>query len=530
MSSIKISDLPAVSSLNGNELIPVVKDGGTQKATISQLTTASLDNFIAAGTGAVFRSAQDKMRDIVSVKDFGAVGDGTTNDTAAVNAVEALPHTQISLPIGRYSTTLTPYQAINQTYTGPGKLIMGGYAQAPKRSFVTTELTPASTDRTRMFDGDWTNKAHLAAYTFIGAGATGTPTSTYKNFTELSAEVLVYDYTAGFNTDPGDHALGRSGAFARHEWLYHGGQGDLVGRSFYGEVYSNRVGATHFLASPALAVDNGGLAVSASGAGAYLQREEFIISDNGFACAAVYQVANMIRNNSSAPLGEVWIYSRPQSGGSQPIDAFYTPAGTARRGLDFTPATFNADLAAVVTKANDRWYLNGTSAPDSTGAKWFATTLNGEWLTYASSDARVEIASKGKRALAVGAISTSVVSWLEVQARETGQGVWLSAGSSDADCTMVYNAKGSGGHQFRTNGFGPVQFQVNHAANATNFVAVQGSNGGAPEIVTNAGDLRLLPGGGGLLRFGTYTASALSVTGYIEIRDAGGTLRRVLVG
>jgi hypothetical protein len=42
-------------------------------------------SFTAAGTGAVSRSLQDKGRDWVSVKDFGAVGDGVTDDITAFN-------------------------------------------------------------------------------------------------------------------------------------------------------------------------------------------------------------------------------------------------------------------------------------------------------------------------------------------------------------------------------------------------------------------------------------------------------------
>lgn len=79
-------------------------------AALAASTGASTVGFTQAGAGATLRTAQDKMREIVSVKDFGAVGDGVTNDTAAFVAAIAASN-ELYVPPGTY---MLDYITINK--------------------------------------------------------------------------------------------------------------------------------------------------------------------------------------------------------------------------------------------------------------------------------------------------------------------------------------------------------------------------------------------------------------------------------
>jgi hypothetical protein len=62
--------------------------------------------YLPAGAGAVASTVQTKLRESVSVKDFGAVGDGVTDDTAAIQAaIDANGGAVIFFPVGTYKIT-----------------------------------------------------------------------------------------------------------------------------------------------------------------------------------------------------------------------------------------------------------------------------------------------------------------------------------------------------------------------------------------------------------------------------------------
>lgn len=113
MAIIKISELPAADSpVSPSDVAPFLQNGVTKQASIDQF------GFLPAGANAVTRTIQNKLRDIVSVMDFGAVGDGVTDDSAAIqSAVSSLSANggEVYIPPGTYcvaSPILVPAKVV----------------------------------------------------------------------------------------------------------------------------------------------------------------------------------------------------------------------------------------------------------------------------------------------------------------------------------------------------------------------------------------------------------------------------------
>jgi hypothetical protein len=101
-----------------------------------------------AGIGAVTTTVQAKLRQTVSVKDFGAVGDGVTDDTAAIQAAinASVGGGTLLLPVGTYlvSSTLIFTSVITFQGQGVGSVILAASTMSNSTDLLLLEPTSSS--------------------------------------------------------------------------------------------------------------------------------------------------------------------------------------------------------------------------------------------------------------------------------------------------------------------------------------------------------------------------------------------------
>jgi hypothetical protein len=123
---------------------------------------SALVGFIQSGSGAVARTAQAKMRDVLHAKDFGAVGDDSTDDTTALQAWATACSTQgvrgmlgagtfristvITLATGGYISGENPARTIIHAGGCNGIQITGAFAGVENLQIKSSDATFATPD------------------------------------------------------------------------------------------------------------------------------------------------------------------------------------------------------------------------------------------------------------------------------------------------------------------------------------------------------------------------------------------------
>lgn len=104
--------------------------------------------FLQAGTGAVPRTVQSKLQDEVSVKDFGAVGDGVTDDYAAIQAAINSGARRILFPGGKYicNSTLTITGVRGLILEGDGAALLAGGTGYTGTTEIIFDGAPSGSD------------------------------------------------------------------------------------------------------------------------------------------------------------------------------------------------------------------------------------------------------------------------------------------------------------------------------------------------------------------------------------------------
>ena len=442
MANTKISNFESLLGIDLQtiDLIPIVdsdvnNDGNSTDKATKSITIGELKKGIGI---------------TVNVKDFGAVGDGVTDDTGAFTAA-SLASFRVFVPVGNYNLTTDPSYTYETTvweldagvsFSGSGKL-NGSVINIGKNHSGQWPQNISSVN-TGIFDYLET-EATLSVLADRGLAISGLVRTSQGTAAAGDAHIGVsaFSYNDYVGGDTG--AWGMYSTNVRNAGANGPTQGmeiDVANQGDLRQIYPNYLSPTGLTA---------GLWV---GVGGEITNEEGDTTNT--ASCAMGIIRNDAKNRSSVNFDKGIVF------GSTAI------AGTTGTSGSGTAIAFGSCHFM-------NWYNNDN--------------------------------------LGVGAIGCNV------QNPALGQTIQIS------DLGIVFTSLNES----------TIQFQVPVVASSANWMAIQAATAtNAPSISAQGTDtdidLALYTKGAGSLKFGTYTAGALTPTGYITIKDANNNVRRLLVG
>lgn len=222
--------------------------------------------YTPAGTGAVATTAQAKLRESVSVLDFGAVGNGVTDDTvkiqAAINALLGLGGGDLILPRGIYA-----HGDLTVNWTNAPIRFMGEQYNA--QSGFGTEMLYTGSGTAITFNG---NGAPYNGYTIenlkIRAASSGNTWAI--KFNKCAHLHVRHAYLKGFGSASGGgiYCTGLNDSIDQTEWV---DIDDVFFDGCYNGIYSDNTDANAFNIYACFFADMGGVSIRGdNGGGAHV--------------------------------------------------------------------------------------------------------------------------------------------------------------------------------------------------------------------------------------------------------------------
>lgn len=280
-----------------------------------------------------------------------------------------------------------------------------------------------------------------------------------------------------------------------------------------------------------------GLTITQAGAGAALTANAQIVSTlaTGTAPFSVASTTNVANLNASSLSGATFAVPGTIGGGTPGAATFTTLTATGQVSLGGAAGAEGLRCLSFASLVN-RWQLYGntTGSPPRFYVEGSDTNIAGQFSSKGVS--QLDFLTNTFASLQFRVSHTaSAVNYSTVAGAVTGGFPFLFFTGSDANVNGGILTKGTGGVGMFTNSGNQLQAYFSHTASAVNYPLFTGSATGNAIPISAAGsdsniDLSLLPKGTGNVRMGTHSAiAAETVTGYITIKDAGGTVRKLAV-
>jgi polygalacturonase len=578
--------------------------------TLNSSSGATNVSTIATGSSVV-RTVSSKLKESVSVKDFGALGDGVTDDTAAIQATinEALSESgrKVFFPAGTYRVT----SSINLNSDDTHLIGEGAYATNIYRDFTTGPTISIGKSSGTVIRASGVSSMSFGLNTGSTQAASDVAhirTTAGENIT--IADIVIYDAVEGIELIGGNNIFidrvvisgtyttassCRYGLTAKknansssgtaqlptHVWMnkcWFSGP-DVTGALKGGMAYPLwiRAGETWHVeqcyfgqanlfnilieqgSDNAAIIDITFNSCYVDGADRDQAGDGILITGSGIVSSEAYDGIARSGGDGSDAIQNITISTSTIKGQEADGRDGIRIAGTARAGT-FAQACVGLKIIGCTIAG---WYRHGINVEGCVGGLVSCNEIKGNNYTNAGNGNGIVVGAATTRLGVSGNnIGGNAFNGSTQSYQVYGISV-LSGASKYMVCNNHCATNVTGNQQLSTDGIwfnnwtesgmysvteenglfwlgrkvgsaAPVVLLRPSTTPANYFEMIGADAGGFVRLAASGSDtdidMRLEPKGSGNVRFGGYTAGTFAQTGYITIKDSGGTLRRIMVG